>query len=190
MKQPLIVAFSGGQGAGKNTAANLLVGEYGYKIRAFADPIYEILFETDPIIFTGKSCIRGKHSRLSELLETESIDDIKRKYPEVRSLLQKIGTEWGRAIHGQNCWVECLMRSRPRLELTAIPDLRFANEWLFVRGMGGILIHIDNPRAVVVNPEHASEQFDTRAAADYIVENSGTVDEFYAKLRRAMDGNV
>lgn len=181
--KPRIVAFSGDQGSGKNTAANLLRDEYGYKVRSFADPIYKILFEMDPTIFTGKSCICGKYSRLSEMLEAEPIDALKRKYPEIRSLLQKIGCEWGRAIHGPDCWVEYLMRSRPRLEFTTISDLRFPNEWLFVRDSGGILIHIDNPRAASVHSEHESEQFDTEQVADYIIENNGTVEEFQAKLR-------
>lgn len=187
--KPRIVAFSGAQGAGKNTAANLLRDEYGYKVRAFADPIYEILYEMDPVLFTGKSCVFcDEHSSLSELLEKNTIDEIKRRHPEVRSLLQKIGCEWGRAIHGPDCWVEYLMRLRPRLELTTISDLRFSNEWLFVRHRGGILIHINNPKAVVVNPEHESEQFDTEQVADYLIENSGTVEEFYTKLRELMNG--
>lgn len=188
--KPRIVAFSGAQGAGKTTAANLLVGEYGYKIRAFADPIYEILFEMDPVLTTDSPLEAYKYIRLSDLLETESMDSIKRGYPEVRSLLQKIGTEWGRAIHGPDCWVEYMMRARPRLEYTVIPDVRFENEWLFQRDSGGIMIHITNPRAVVVNPQHASEQFDTHTVSNYIIENSGTVEEFHTKLRELMNGDV
>jgi hypothetical protein len=186
--KPRIIAFSGAQGAGKTTAAEFLRDNHGYKIRAFADPIYEILLEMDPIIFTGKSCICGKHSRLSELLEIDTIDDIKRRYPEVRRLLQKIGTEWGRAIHGPDCWVEYMMRSRPRLEYTVIPDIRFENEYLFTAANNGFLVHITNPRAVVVNPGHASEQFDTEMVAKYTIENSGTVEEFQAQLQELIHG--
>ena len=186
--KPRIIAFSGAQGAGKTTAAEFLRNNHGYKIRAFADPIYEILFEMDPVLTTDSPLEAYKYIRLSDLLETESMDSIKRGYPEVRSLLQKIGTEWGRAIHGPDCWVEYMMRSRPILEYTVIPDVRFWNEWLFVKNSGGNMIHIKKPGAVVVNPGHASEQFDTTKTADYFIENSGTVEEFHTKLRELMNG--
>jgi len=182
--KPRIIAFSGAQGAGKTTAAEFIRDKYGYKIRAFADPIYEILVEMDPILNWG-----GGFSKLSQFLRDGlSMDDIKRRYPEVRRLLQHIGTEWGRAIHGPDCWVEYMMRSRSRLEYTVIPDIRFENEWLFVKNGGGIMIHIKKPGAVVVNPEHASEQFDTMKVADYVIENSGTVEEFQTKLQELVNG--
>jgi hypothetical protein len=181
--KPRIIAFSGGQGAGKTTAAEFIKDNHGYKIRAFADPIYEILFEMDPIIDWGEG-----FTKLSLLKLGLTIDEIKRRYPEVRGLLQKIGTEWGRAIHGPDCWVEYMMRSRPRLEYTAIPDIRFENEYLFAVANNGFLVHITNPRAVVVNPGHASEQFDTMKVADYVIENSGTVEEFQAKLQELVNG--
>ena len=182
--KPRIIAFSGAQGAGKTTAAEFLRDNHGYNIRAFADPIYEILIEMDPILDWGRG-----FSKLSQFLRDGlSMDDIKRRYPEVRRLLQHIGTEWGRAIHGPDCWVDYMGKSRPRLELTVIPDIRFENEWEFVRDRAGILVHIDNAKAVVVNPGHASEQFDTRSVADHIIENNGSVEEFHTILQGLMHG--
>ena len=182
--KPRIIAFSGAQGAGKTTAAEFLRDNHGYKIRAFADPIYEILLEMNPVL----NCGNGFCNLLQLISKGSTIDEIKRRYPEVRGLLQKIGTEWGRAIHGPDCWVEYMMRSRSRLEYTVIPDIRFENEWLFVKNGGGIMIHTKRPGAVVVNPGHASEQFDTMKVADYVIENSGTVEEFQAKLQELVNG--
>jgi len=58
-----------------------------------------------------------------------------------RKMMQSLGTEWGREIIGNDTWIKALdMRTQP-LNLI-ISDVRMENEADYVRGKGGIIIHI------------------------------------------------
>ena len=56
-----------------------------------------------------------------------------------RSLLQSLGTEWGRNIVGQDIWVQAMEQKfqSSYAPLRIIDDLRFENEAHMVRRLGG-----------------------------------------------------
>lgn len=61
-----------------------------------------------------------------------------------RAALQTLGTEWGRAVLGDQVWIEHAYREASRLRepLVVITDGRFRNEVEFVRAVGGKALRI------------------------------------------------
>lgn len=88
-----------------------------------------------------------------------------RKEPWVRTLLQYLGTEMGRA-YKEDYWVEA---ARPIVEAyvkegikVAIPDVRFPNEAEFVRSLGGVVVRVPGQgnMAGTLQAVHASERIE------------------------------
>jgi hypothetical protein len=167
-----IIGLCGYAMSGKDEAAKALVAD-GWKRVAFADAVREALLALDPEISLA--------TLSSYLSHWETWDELKRQIPAVRLLLQRMGTEAGRNIHGANCWVNI---ARRKIEATTadvvVTDVRFANEAAMIRGMGGKVVRINRPGVGPVN-SHASEalEFD----ADYTLENDGTVVDLHDAIR-------
>ncbi len=85
----MIIGLSGYARSGKDTVAELLVLNYGFKRVAFADGIRDALIALNPILHDGH--------RLNEVVQMYGWDVAKAK-DEVRRLLQVMGTEVGRKL--------------------------------------------------------------------------------------------
>ncbi|BDX35478.1 dNMP kinase [Thermus phage MN1] len=86
-----------------------------------------------------------------------------KKEPWVRTLLQYLGTEVGRA-YKEDYWIEV---ARPVVETylregikVAIPDVRFPNEAEFVHSLGGVVVYVPGggSMAGTLQAAHASER--------------------------------
>ena len=184
----MIVAFIGAIGAGKTTAAQALHTE-GYVPVNFSDPLREALEILDPIV--------GRIAELSEgdLLDTDlrykeavhlfGYRKAKDKYPEIRRLMQKIGTELARENWGQDFWVDLWTKRVQDHSLVTVDDLRFPNELTAVRQAGSypLVIRVKRPGLDVPADDHPSEQHWHRFAPDAVVYNEGSVDQFQADVR-------
>lgn len=122
-----IVLISGKQGSGKTTTQNAILPEakrLGYSktfCLNFADPLYTL------------------HDFV--LNKMESGFGIKKTTEKDGVLLQVLGTEWGRKVHGENIWAQILKNRIDKEVLThkndgskllfLIADCRFENEFNF-----------------------------------------------------------
>lgn len=140
-----IIAFTGCAGAGKDTCCDYLVQQHGFKKLSFAEPLREALLALDPWVYC---CIPGRpYARLSDLVGPLGWDTCKRDLPDVRQYLQKLGTEVGRQIIGDRCWVDIAQRKllkEPDQDF-AISDMRFPNEVDLVDQFGGYKIIVERP---------------------------------------------
>jgi len=143
-----IISFYGPQQAGKSSAAAAVGRDSHLVVQAsFADPIYRAV-----------SAILGFDVREVEK-ETPILCD---KSP--RQLLQTLGTEWGRGMVGDDIWLKCMedtliTHQEAGKRMVVIDDLRFRNEYEFLRGMGATIVRVDRPGLPV--PEgrsHPSER--------------------------------
>ena len=188
-----MVGFAGPIGCGKNTAARLLGELYGnvWQI-AFADPVREGVLAMNPLIIWDNI-----PQRLADVVKTHGWDVVKRKSYEARRLLQTYGTEAGRHVHGENCWV---MRAQsiviagimigslaePESEpFFAFTDVRFPNEgdWLNSHGQG--YFWIDRPGLPdVPENQHASESFAIalKMRSRGIILNDGSESDFKQRI--------
>ncbi len=144
---------------------------------SFADPIREALLALDPWVNANGWW------RLSELVGTFGWDYTKREYTEVRTLLQRMGTEAGRNIHGFDCWVDIACDRICKANGSVIvTDLRFENELKMVRDLDGVVVHVTRPGVGKVN-NHISEQMDYAKVSTLSISNDGDIHD----LRRSVE---
>ena len=159
-----------------------MLEELGFQRIAFADPIKKALLALDPLIPSPQE---GQFLRLSEYAESHSWSEIK-EYPEVRRLMQVMGTEVGRNLFDPDLWVKLAKR---KLESTlsvgdvVVTDVRFPNEARLIRGYGGVLVRVERPGFGPVN-EHVSDRASERWAYDRRIDNDSEVPSLHGKVRQ------
>jgi hypothetical protein len=169
-----LIGLTGRAQHGKDTSGALLVERYGFRKLAFADSLREAVATLNPIIPLAAGPIR-----YTDLLDAVGYEEAK-KEPEVRRLLQVMGTEVGRNIFGQDCWVQALalrLQDDPRPpeeQRTVVTDVRFPNEAAAIRQWGGKVIRVrrldgqnGEPFDSGIDRNHPSEAFVDSLPVDY-----------------------
>lgn len=181
----VIVAVAGKKQAGKSTFAQTFVEEYGFTHVNFADPLREMLYALNPIAAGGYPL------RLQNIVDEVGWDLAKETWPEVRLLMQRMGTEAGRGVLGEDVWVLAALARIDRIEgPVVISDLRFPNELTAIkRTPGGYIVRVVRPNRPTsqAGEGHASETaLDglPEYAFDATVRNVGTADDLRAEARR------
>lgn len=180
----IIVGLSGYARTGKDTVADVLVQEFGFKRYAFADKLRECVLALDPIVSTGHERLKdfeSKYRRLSSVIEEFGWDGYKQSNygSEIRSLLQRMGTEVGRDIIGEDTWVKGLDNESGRIVVT---DMRFPNEYDRVVNNNGETWRITREGVTAVNA-HISETAIDDKKFDVDILNHGTLEEFQGVIR-------
>lgn len=174
-----LIGFCGLARSGKDTAAEYLLRLYGMDVYSFAKPIKKALMAMFGFSY--------RHLE-GDLKETDTV--WLGKSP--RELMQSLGTEWGRQWVCDDVWVRTLARElRGDANLcrsmgnvwrgAVISDVRLHNEAAWVRGEGGVVVHIQRPNARRV-ASHSTEDGVEVVAGDFVIVNDGSVDALYDKL--------
>src|SRR6266511_6207822 len=109
MTRPRLIGLTGYAQSGKDSVAGFLK-DYGYQRVAFADGVREALLALDPFLVPFPPIIPSAiPPRLSALVAGVGWDEAK-KHPEVRRLLQRLGTEVVRDMVDPDAWVSLGMR--------------------------------------------------------------------------------
>lgn len=183
-----IVGLAGYAQTGKDTIGTILTSHRGYKRISFADNVREAVYRLNPRIekriFCDYDDDRFIYPTIQELVESIGWESAKTSFPEVRRLLQVMGTEVGRDMFGQTSWIDMAERQVKALPLSqavVFTDVRFKNEADFVRKMGGKVVFVVRPGTGPVN-DHASDRIDF--AGDVKIENGGTLGELTDEVLR------
>lgn len=169
-----VIALCGHAFSGKDSAAKPLLNN-GWRRVAFATPLRSALLRLNPIV--------DEFDTAHSLVTRVGWDDAK-KLPEVRRLLQRLGTEAGRDIHGQDCWVKLAAKAIDAADCpVVITDLRFPEELPLVRYYGGKVIWIERPGVGPVNGHKSDNLAWLKDKADHVIVNDGTIEELHAKIR-------
>lgn len=172
-----VVGIAGYARAGKDTAAAWYVEEHGYTRMSFADPIRKALALINPsveVIGLGNMSIQS-HLRLSENMGSNGWEFLKEHAPEIRGMLQRLGTEVGREMFDTNFWVDYALDNAPDGSKIVFADVRFPNEADAIRALGGKVIRINRTGVGPVNG-HASETAMDDYPYDVILENVSDVE--------------
>lgn len=141
MSHYTVLGLAGPIGSGKTTLADELVKE-GWVRVSFADGVREMALRLDPVIpaFDGDA-----YWSLSRFVGLVGWDDAKQE-PEVRRILQVVGTEMVRSISPDH-WVNTLCQriyKMPAGTKIVVDDVRFPNECDRIRyGLGGKVLLLD-----------------------------------------------
>ena len=176
----LIGLYSPAPQSGKSLAANVLA-RTSHRMMSFAEPIKRMGVE----FFVSLGYKKDEAVALVWAHKEKVVPEINAT---PRHVLQTLGTQWGRDYINQNIWLDC-MRYRIKKEESygvVIDDVRFLNEAEMIKEMGGEVWKIIRPS--VANKEtHVSEGgLDDWDGFDRVIENTGTIQEFRAKLDALM----
>lgn len=183
--QPKIIGLTGRKRVGKDTTARALVDLLGglccVETMAFADPMRDMLLALDPWVPSNVGWGYGRRLR-GAVRDFGGFETLKGSIygTEYRRLMQRLGTEAGREVLGEDVWVDALSRrldaSASINNLVIVTDVRFDNEARLIRERGGEVWEVIRLR-VAGPPEddHASEQGIDGSLVNRYVSNNGTV---------------
>lgn len=168
----IIIGLTGAATSGKGLVSARLQDRHGFTVSRFAEPIKAML-----AVGLG--------------LTHEQLDGAEKHLPipelgglTTRHLMQTLGTEWGRIRVHSDLWVNAWRRIVPDVDRLVVDDVRFPNEALAIRGMGGVIWRVDRPSVPVMN--HVSERSMREIAVDGTIQNTTTI----AALHAATDATV
>lgn len=215
-----LIGITGYAQHGKGTIAETLKKHYGYEVVSFAAPVKEFLLKLNPMIQTDASTKQdlliasGQGEvpyhygvRLSVLVaHYGSLEEVKKRYQDVRQLLQRLGTDAAKPIFGVDCWAQQgLYRAMNLVNQSAdvcFDDLRFPQEegeailelntkypstfgaeiWRVTRyNEDGTMF--DNG----IGTDHPSESQIKYFVPDEEIRNDGTLDDLRRKVRELME---
>lgn len=183
----VLIGLMGIKGSGKTSAALYLMKQYGFIEKSFAECLKRACQE---LFLLSDSQVFGTQE------EKETPDD--RWFGcTPRKMLQFVGTDLLRNnlntimpglgndifIHHFKLWYESEIKKNPNL-CVVVSDVRFQNEIDFIQKIGGFVIKINRP-SVMTNDMHSSEmELQSITTYDYLIENTGTLEDFYYKIRQ------
>lgn len=163
----MLIGLSGYARSGKDTVAELLCLNYGYKRVSFADPMRQALYVLSPKL--------DNIVRLSEYVDDYGWD-VAKQNQEVRRLLQVFGTEVGRKMFGLDFWINIALKDLSGDTQVVISDVRFPNEADAIAKLGGSMWRINRKNHSAVNG-HASEHAMDNYMFNHVIYNDGTLDD-------------
>jgi hypothetical protein len=171
----MVIGLSGYAQSGKDTVAQILVDNYGYKRVAFADAIRDAIYTLNPIM-------TGANIRVADYVDELGWDTAK-KHPEIRRLLQVMGTEVGRQLFDESVWIEKALGNVEPGDKIVVTDVRFPNEAKEIKWQFGEVWRINRLAVVSVN-EHISETALDDWQFDRVIYNDGNL----AHLKHLVEG--
>lgn len=161
--------------SGKDTVADYMVREHGFVKHSFAAPIRELAAR-----------ILGISLEELEATKEQPVGWLGGITP--RRMMQTVGTEWGRNIDPA-LWIKSALR-RAQADMAwgrsvVICDVRFDNEAVALRSMGGKVWRIERPAAGTAST-HASETPIDSNMVDATVSNSSTIHEMTELVRHML----
>lgn len=186
----MIVGIGHNYQVGKDTAADALCRDLGYRKISFADKLREFMLEVDPMVSssTARVNVDVGHGRFRWSVIGLGYETAKQTYPEVRRLLQAAGLA-ARKLFGEDFWVDQAFRGVGMDDRVVFADVRFPNEAQAVLDADGFLLKVVRPG--YAGDDHVSEQalagFD---AWDLVITNDGSVTELEQKVVQAVRDEI
>lgn len=214
-----LIGLTGYAQHGKDTVGEYLVKRNGYKRYSFADGVRAAVLKLDPMILNLEPVVFDNDTiqvgdSLRGLVTKVGWDEAK-LHPEVRRLLQVMGTEVGRDMFGPDVWVNIVadqLRSDNVVSEDAsgfwfpqeggravITDVRFPNEAALIKRLGGELWRVERyntrgpghegeraPYDNGLGTEHPSEAYIGSLTVDRIIDNVGTIADLEGAVLTAL----
>lgn len=187
------IAILGKANSGKNTLAKMLTKEIrtvskkylSVKYIAFADPIKKIVHIMFPNL--PKKFLYGSSSLRSQEIPGAFQGD----YPlSVRQALMDVGTGLGRT-YKKNIWLEAFEKTyneNINKDIIIISDLRFFNEYEFLKLKGFYIIKIYRDTINTINHQSETEQDGlSDDKFDFIISNNGSKSNLKLKVNEIIN---
>lgn len=179
-----IIGLCGYAQSGKDTVAQMLVDFHGFERIAFADALRDMLYALNPITVVDQDELNWQTIdtlRLHDIIGRHGWDSAKQTIPEVRELLQRLGTEAGRQVLGDDIWVRTALAKIKPGHKYVISDVRFPNEADAIYGLAGQLWRVVRSGTEPVNAHVSETALDSRGT-DAIIRNHGSLEQLLAHV--------
>ena len=189
----MIIGLSGYARSGKDEAASVLINEFGFRRVAFADKLREVLYQLNPQVAiepgvtVPAATLLGASRRVRDVIDEFGWDGYKETIygAELRTLLQRLGTEAGRQTLWDSIWVDAAFADTKEGENIVVTDCRFPNEATAITERGGEVWRISRTGVGPAN-SHASETSLDEWPWERIILNDGSLEDFHRKIRKIM----
>lgn len=188
-----IIGLSGYARSGKDEAAAVLVKEFGFTRVAFADKLREVLYALNPIVGLWEARDELKptlkhYNTVQDVIYQYGWDGYKETHygPEIRRLLQRLGTEAGRETLWDSIWVDAALTGHPEDAKLVVTDCRFPNEAQAVVERGGKMVRISRKGVGPAN-SHASEISLDDWNFDWRIDNDYSLEQYHTDVRYLME---
>ena len=179
-----IIALSGFARSGKDEAAKVLVEEFGFKRVAFADKLREVLYQLNPMVYVDRVY---DTIYVQDVIDRFGWDGYKEtKFgPEIRRLLQRLGTEAGRQTLWDSIWIDAAFANQPEDAKIVVSDARFINEFEAVKARGGKVWRIERAGVGAVNNHPSETEALTYDGFDRYLQNNGSLENYHKIIKQA-----
>lgn len=189
-----IIGLSGYARSGKDEAAKVLVEEFGFTRVAFADKLRDFLYALNPIVMQ-KSATDPLLKKVTatwtvqEVIDVHGWDGYKETVfgPEIRRLLQRLGTEAGRNTLWDSIWIDAALTGFPEDARLVVTDCRFPNEAEAIKDRGGVLWRITRkdvgPAVGADGKIHPSETSLDDWDFDVTLNNKGSLRDWHGNIK-------
>lgn len=194
-----LLGFGGLRRSGKDASSDHLVETQGFVKLGMSDVLARCLYVLNPVIPVYEQehweLLDYEPEEWETTLRYRTIVDrvgytTAKKITEVRELLQRLGTDVGRDILGEDIWVSALEKTikehRDAGTPVALTGVRFSNELEMIRRAGGTTVYIHRPSEASTDAEtiasHKSEQGLSPEDFDHQIINDGSLSELYAQV--------
>ena len=189
----MIIGICGFKSSGKDTIAEYLIKEYGFKKVSFASTLKDIIS-----IMFGWSRDKLEGITKEDREWREKIDPWWSKTLKIpllspRYVMQYFGTDLFRNHFHEDIWVKIVENKLHKyLEEdiscnVVITDCRFNNEINMILQLGGKIIQVHRNSSREVKCIHSSEIEWIRCHKDYDIENVGTIKELEEKVKYILE---
>lgn len=165
----MIIGLIGYAGSGKDTTADYLVENYNFTKLSFGSILKDVVAS---LFSWPRELLEGDTNESRIFRETKDEWWSKELNMEVtpRKMFQMIGTDIMRNHFHTDIWLLALKKKLTQYENVIITDIRFINEYDFVKNLGGIIIKIVRPNISILN--HSSELNIDNFEYDYSIINN------------------
>jgi hypothetical protein len=202
----MIIGLCGFIGSGKDTVADYLVNFHEFRRDSFASTLKDAVAA---VFGWDRELLEGRTREAREWREQRDEWWSERLGRDItpRWVLQYWGTEVCRAGFHDDIWVAALeSRLAQRRDHTVITDVRFPNEIRAIRAQGGRMVWVHRgvmphwhdiaamanrgdtkaQRWLTDNGIHASETAWVGTDFDAVLDNSGSIDELYSRVKNLL----
>ena len=170
-----VIGIAGWARSGKDTIADYLVNNNGYKKFSFSTPMKTAMEKLNPNI---RILTTNQDLPLKDAVDYFGWEELKTISPDIRPLLQRFGTEVGREMFGDDFWVNYALDSIPDGTKAIIADVRYPNEANAIKALGGKVYRVLRDGVGPAN-DHPSEHALEGYEFDGQIDNNGTLDNLY-----------
>jgi hypothetical protein len=171
-----IIGLSGYARSGKDTVGNFLIKK-GYVRATFGDYIRKALYALNPYSTDG--------IRVKEIIDRYGWEECKKIDPEIRVLLQRMGSDVGRSLIDKDIWVDLVLKNIPDGSKIVFTDCRFPNEAAAIKNFGGEVWRVSRDGFEPAN-KHISDIILDDWDFDKTFLNNSSISELYKKIEESL----